>query len=53
MNSQRINRLQFIQNHLVAASETEIRVIDLSGSLLASYFVDKNNGSITNITVDG
>lgn len=53
MNSQRINRLQFILNHLVAASETQIRVIDLSGVLLASYFVDKNNGNITNVSVDG
>lgn len=53
MNSQRINRLQYILNHLVAASETQIRVIDMSGVLLASYFVDKNNGVITNVSVDG
>ncbi len=53
MNSQRINRLRFIENHLIGASETEIRIIDLSGSILSSYFVDKNNGSITDIHVDG
>lgn len=26
--------------------------MDLSGTLLTSYFVDKNNGTITNISVD-
>lgn len=52
MNSQRINKLLFIQNHIIGASETEIRIVDLSGTLLTSYFVDKNNGAITNINVD-
>lgn len=37
----------------MAASETEIRIVDLSGGLLSSYFVDKNNGTITDIYVDG
>ena len=52
MNSQRINRLLFIQNHIIGASETQIRIVDLSGQLLTSYFVDKNNGTIANISVD-
>ena len=30
-----------------------MRIIDISGTILTSYFVDKNNGTITNITVDG
>ena len=53
MSSQRINRLRFIENNLIAGSETEIRIIDLGGSILSSYIVDKNNGSIANISIDG
>lgn len=53
MSSQRIHRLRFIQNHLISASETEVRVTDLSAMVLASYFIDKNNGMITNISLDG
>jgi hypothetical protein len=30
-----------------------MRIIDISGTLLTSYFVDKNNGTITNFSVDG
>ena len=53
MNSQRIGRLRFIENNLIAASESEMRIIDYGGSMLCSYFVDKNNGTITNIDIDG
>lgn len=30
-----------------------MRIVDLTGSLLSSYLVDKNNGMITDIVVDG
>lgn len=42
-----------MENNLVAASETEMKIIDLSGTTLRSYFIDKNNGVINNISIDG
>lgn len=30
-----------------------MRIIDMSGSLLTSYLIDKNNGMITDFAVDG
>lgn len=30
-----------------------MRILDINGSLLSHYFVDKNNGMITDIAVDG
>ncbi len=44
--------MHFIQNNLIAAAETELRLLDLSGTVLTSYFVDKNNGVITDIELD-
>jgi hypothetical protein len=52
MNSQKISRMHFIQNNLITSSETEVRMIDIEGKTLASFFVDKNNGTINDIALD-
>ena len=46
-------RLSFIENNIIASAESEIRILDLTGTLLTSYFVDKNNGFINDVSVDG
>jgi hypothetical protein len=46
MNSQKISRMHFIQNNVVIASETEVRMLDAGGSVIGSYQIDKNNGII-------
>ena len=53
MNSQKITRLLFIESNLVASAETEMRLLDIGGKLLASHFIDKNNGIINGMHVDG
>lgn len=53
MNSQKITRLLFLESNLIVAAETEMRIIDNGGNLIASHFVDKNNGLITNIQTEG
>lgn len=30
-----------------------MRLLDISGSLITSHFIDKNNGQITDILLDG
>lgn len=52
INSQKIIRTNFIQNCLIAAAETEVRLLDMEGMPIASYQVDKNNGTITDIELD-
>ena len=49
MNSQRIVRMHFIQSNVIIAAETEVRMLDISGSNIGSYLVDKNNGNINDI----
>ena len=53
MNSQKITRMLFLENRLICSSETEVRVLDMTGALLTSYFVDKANGTIADICLDG
>ena len=53
MHSQKICRLFFLENNLIAAAETEIRLIDFEGQELTSYFVNKSNGNITDIELEG
>ncbi len=52
MNSQKISRMHFIQNHVIIAAETEMRMVDITGSTIGSYMVDANNGSIGDIELD-
>lgn len=52
MNSQKIIRMQFIQNNVIIAAETEVRMLDISGTNIGSLMVDTNNGTISNIEVD-
>lgn len=52
MNSQKITRMHFIQNNVIIAAETEVRMIDASGSNIGSYLVDTNNGVLSDIEVD-
>ena len=37
----------------MASAETEMRLLDIGGKLLASHFIDKNNGIINGMHVDG
>lgn len=46
MNSQKIVRMHFIQNNVIIAAETELRMVDASGSVIGSHQIDKNNGTI-------
>lgn len=34
-------------------AETEMRILDLTGNMLTSYMIDKNNGMITDFSIDG
>lgn len=52
MNSQKIIRMHFIQNNVIVAAETEVRMIDASGHNIGSYLIDKNNGTISDIELD-
>ncbi len=52
MNSQKIERMHFIQNNVVIAAEKEMRIVDVSGSSIGSYMVDANNGQISDIELD-
>lgn len=52
MNSQKIARIHFIQNHVIIAAETEMRMVDITGSTIGSYQVDANNGTIQDIELD-
>lgn len=53
MNSQKITRLLFIESNLVASAETEMRLLDIGGKLVASHFIDKNNGVINDMHIEG
>lgn len=52
MNSQKIVRMHFIQNHVIIAAETEMRMVDITGSTIGNYQVDANNGTINDIELD-
>ena len=52
MNSQKIIRIHFIQNNIIIAAETQIRIVDASGQEIGSYLVDKNNGTINDMELD-
>lgn len=52
MNSQKIARLHFIQNNVIIAAETEVRMVDASGCNIGSYQIDTNNGTINQIELD-
>lgn len=52
MNSQKIVRMHFIQNNVIIAAETEVRMVDVSGTNISSLMVDTNNGSINDIEID-
>jgi hypothetical protein len=41
--------MHFIQNNVIIAAETEVRMVDVSGSNIGSYSVDTNNGTISQI----
>lgn len=51
MNSQKITRLLFIESNLCCSAETEMRLLDIGGNLLASMFVDKMNGIINDMSL--
>ena len=52
INSQKVTRIHFIQNNVVIAAESEIRMIDASGHDIYNYFIDKNNGTISDMEID-
>lgn len=52
MNSQKIARMHFIQNNVIIAAETEVRMVDASGANIGSYYIDTNNGLISQIEID-
>lgn len=52
INSQKITRMHFIQNNVIIAAETEVRMVDASGTSIGSYQIDKNNGTVSDIELD-
>lgn len=44
--------MHFLQNNVIIAAETEVRIVDAEGSVIASYLIDKNNGTISDIELD-
>ena len=41
--------MHFIQNNVVIAAETEVRMVDAGGQVIGGYQIDKNNGNISDI----
>ena len=52
INSQKIVSMFFIQNNVIIAAETEIRMVDVVGTNIGNYQIDKNNGVINHIELD-
>ena len=44
--------MHFIQNNVIIAAETEIRMVDVSGTNIGNHQVDSNNGPINDIELD-
>lgn len=49
MNSQKITRMHFIQNNVIIAAETEVRIVDAGGNVIGSHLIDKNNGTVNDM----
>ena len=41
--------MHFIQNNIIIAAETEIRMVDVVGTMIGSYQIDSNNGIVSDI----
>jgi hypothetical protein len=44
--------MHFLQNNLIVAAETEVRMTDVTGTNIGSYLVDSNNGTIADMELD-
>ncbi len=53
MNSQKITKLLFIESNLCCSAETEMRLLDIGGNMLSSLFIDKMNGLINDMHLEG
>lgn len=60
LNSQKISRLYFFHCNVVAAGETDIRHIDNKGnsigyvgSLVSAFVIEKSNGVMSDMAMDG
>lgn len=49
MNSQKITRMHFLQNNVIIAAETEVRIVDAAGNIIGSHLIDKNNGTVSDM----
>jgi hypothetical protein len=41
--------MHFIQNNVIVAAETEVRIVDATGNVIGSHQIDKNNGTVNDI----